>query len=162
VRDLLFVGTVGGAPAIGAPKTAAGRRAVSLLPTVIVALREHRVRQNAQRLKLGPIWQDHDLIFPTGIGTPINPNNLPRDILRLIRQAGVPRICIHDIRHTYATLALEGGANLIGVSRQLGHAKPSITSDLYGHVTAHMQQQVTDTIGAVLFGEQLPAAIHSR
>jgi integrase len=92
----------------------------------------------------------------------MNPNNLARDFDKLCERAGVPRIRIHDIRHTYATLALEGGANLIGVSRQLGHAKPSITSDLYGHVTAHMQQQVTDTIGAVLFGEQLPVAIHSR
>lgn len=116
------------------------------------ALRLHRARQEEQRIEAGPAWQDHDLIFPTRLGTPINPNNLARDYNRLIELAGVPRIRIHDQRHTYATLALERGANLLGVSRQLGHARPSTTSDLYAHVTAAMQQQVTDTMGDVLFG----------
>lgn len=64
----------------------------------------------------------------------------------------MPRIRIHDQRRTYATLTLERGANLLGVSKQIGHAKPRTTSDLYAHVTAAMQQQVTDTLGDVLFG----------
>jgi integrase len=84
--------------------------------------------------------------------TPINPNNLTRDYDRLVLLAGVPRIRVHDQRHTYATLALERGANLLGVSKQLGHARPSTTGDLYAHVTAAMQQQVTNTMEDVLFG----------
>jgi len=90
--------------------------------------------------------------LPYKVGTPINPNNLTRDYDRLVELAGVPCIRVHDQRHAYATLALERGASLLGVSKQLGHARPSTTGDLYAHVTTAMQQQVTNTMVDVLFG----------
>lgn len=152
LRVVQAVGLVCGTTSIHEPKTKNARRTMPVPPAVVAPLRLHRARQEEQRIEAGPAWQDHDLIFPTRLGTPINPNNLARDYNRLIELAGVPRIRIHDQRHTYATLALERGANLLGVSRQLGHARPSTTSDLYAHVTAAMQQQVTDTMGDVLFG----------
>jgi len=58
---------------------------------------------------LGAAWRDHDLVFPTSIATPINPNNLVRDYNRLVERAGVPRIRIHDQRHTHASLMLQMG-----------------------------------------------------
>jgi integrase len=144
-------------PHVTDPKSRSGRRSMSLPAPVVAALREHRVRQVEHRLKIADLWTDHGLVFCTGFGAPVHPNTLRRIFGRLCAQAGVPQIRIHDIRHTYATLALESGADLLGVSRQLGHSKPSITSDIYAHVTDRMQQRVTDTMGAVLFGETAPS-----
>jgi integrase len=124
---------------------------------VVAALKGHRERQGAHRRTIADLWQDHGLVFCTGFGTPLHPNSLRRVFGRLCAEAGVPVIRIHDIRHTYATLTLESGANLLAVSRQLGHSKPSITSDIYAHVTARMQDQVTAAIDAILFGETPPS-----
>jgi integrase len=133
------------------PKTKSSRRPVGIPREVTDALREHQCDQNERCDKLGALWQENDLVFASEVGTPINPRNLPRDYDRLVTLAGIPRIRIHDLRHTYTTLALEHGANLLAVSKQLGHAKTSTTTDVYGHVSERMQQQVTDTIRAALF-----------
>ena len=101
---------------------------------------------------MGDLWQDNGLIFRSDVGTPIWPDNITRTYNRLIERAGMPRIRIHDTRHTYATMALKSGANLLAVSRQLGHARPSTTSDTYGHIDSEMQREVSDVVGGVLFG----------
>jgi integrase len=139
-------------PHIKEPKTKSSKRPVGIPPHVVDALKQHRVWVKEMRLQAGSLWQEHDLVFPSAVGTPIDPTNLPRDYNRLIAKAGVPRIRIHDLRHTYCTLALERGADLLGVSKQLGHARPSTTTDQYGHVTKRMQDQVTATVGDALFG----------
>jgi integrase len=150
VRQTVTV--VQGAPHVGPPKSRSSRRAVPVQAHVIAALREHRARQKAQRLALGPLWQDNDLVFASAVGTPINPNNLTRDYNRWVTQAGVPRIRIHDQRHTHVTLALAAGANFKAVSQRVGHAKPSITLDLYAHVLPEQHLDVSDRVGAALFG----------
>jgi integrase len=91
-------------------------------------------------------------VFATAVGTPINPNNVTRDYNRWVAQAGVPRIRIHDLRHTHITLALASGANLKAVSQRVGHAKTSITMDLYAHVLPEQHLDVSDRVGAALFG----------
>ena len=134
------------------PKTDASRRTVAVDPALTAALRLHRAAQNERRLQLGDAWSDHGLIFPSAVGTPIWPDNITRDYNRLIERTGVPRIRVHDQRHTFASLALKHGANLLAVSRQLGHARPSTTSDIYGHIDSAMQRAVSDVVGGVLFG----------
>ena len=150
VRQTVTV--VRGAPHVGPPKSKSSRRAVPVPAQVMAALREHRARQNAQRLSLGALWQDNDLVFATAVGTPINPNNLTRDYDRWVKRAGVPRIRIHDQRHTHVTLALAAGANIKAVSQRVGHAKTSITMDLYAHVLPEQHLDVSDRVGAALFG----------
>ena len=132
LRVVQAVGMINGSPRIHEPKTKSARRTLPIPPALVAALRAYRDVQKEQRRIAGPAWQEHGLILATQVGTPINPNNLTRDYNRLIELAGVPCIRIHDQRHTYATLALERGASLLGVSKQLGHARPSTTSDLYG------------------------------
>src|SRR5205823_9706634 len=116
-----------GHAAFSQPKTPRSRRSASLLDPITLALREHKRRQNAQRLALGATWQDHDLVFCTGLGTPINPDNLKVDYDRLVKLAGVPRIRIHDLRHTRITLAIQQGAPIKLVSEEAGHSHVSIT-----------------------------------
>src|SRR5437667_5680125 len=80
------------------------------------------------------------------------PYNLRRDYDRLVKLAGVPRIRIHDQRHTHVTLALQAGAPMGAVSKRVGHSRTSITMDLYAHVTEDMQPEAANTINAALFG----------
>ena len=102
---------------------------------------------------LGGSWHDHDLIFATIDGKPLNPNNLYRKLNATIKKAGVPKIRIHDLRHSHATL-LAAGQPLKVVSERLGHAKTSITLDTYAHIPPGMQEGAVDALGVILFGEE--------
>ena len=143
-----------GASHIGPPKTKSARRGITVQPEVLDALKEHRRAQNERRLAVGPSWQDHDLVFSTGIGTPINPGNLDRDFYRLVGRAGVPRIRIHDLRHTNVTLTLRETADIKAVSQRVGHANVSITLGTYAHVLPDQHQEVAKKVGRALFGQR--------
>jgi integrase len=124
------------------PKTSSGRRTLQLGEGTIQALREHSEFQHIQKEIAGKRWQDNDLIFPSKIGTPLNPSNLRLDFNRVLERAGVPRVRFHDLRHTSASLMLNNGIPVIVVSKILGHSKPSITLDIYGHLYNEMQGDV--------------------
>lgn len=136
------------------PKTAAGRRTVSLHPEMVAALRRRRTAQKEERLLAGSAWQDGGLVFTTALGTLIHPRNLSRDFQVAIRRAGVPQIRLHDLRHTAATLALVGGAHPKQVQEMLGHARVAITLDVYSHVSEQMHAETAERIGRQLFGSQ--------
>jgi integrase len=129
-----------------APKTRAGRRTIALGSLTVEALKNHYDLQVAERSAAGDGWTEHGLIFPTSVGTPISPRNLLRDFRKLLRRAGLPRIRFHDLRHTSASLMLNHGVPLIVVSRRLGHARPSITLDIYGHLIPSMQAEAAEAI----------------
>jgi integrase len=106
-------------------------------PKTIRQLSAHRKRQDAERLDKR--WKEHDLIFPSARGTPLDHRNLFREFKDLLKSSGLPDIRFHDLRHTAATLMLLNGIPLLVVSRRLGHAKPSVTLDVYGHYLPGMQ-----------------------
>ena len=145
------VGALRGKAEIKPPKTKSSRREVPLPPPVVALLKEHKRWQNERRLALGEAWQDYGLVFPSAIGTPINPDNLTRDFHRLVQLAGVPRIRIHDQRHTFVTLTLARGANLKAVSEAIGHSDVGITLGTYAHVLREQRADVADKASAALF-----------
>ena len=147
------VGLLHGRTEIKPPKSASSPRAIPIQPEIVAALREHRARQDERRGLVGGVWEDHDLVFAAANGKPINPDNLRRDYDRLVKQAGVPRIRIHDQRHTHVTLALASGANIKAISRRIGHANTSLTLDVYAHVLPEQHTEVADKVGAILFGD---------
>jgi integrase len=105
------------------PKTRASRRAVPLGASAVEALRRHRVTQAGERMRRCPLWQDHDLVFPSAVGTPLDGGNLLQNIhYPLLMRAGLPRLRFHDMRHTAATLMLEQGVHPKIVAERLGHA----------------------------------------
>jgi integrase len=71
---------------------------------------------------------------------------------RHVELAELPRIRLHDLRHTWATLALGAGVHPKIVSERLGHASIAITLDVYSHVSAGMQHDAADTVAALLSG----------
>lgn len=141
---------IGKAFTLGEPKTAHSRRRIALSASMVEHLKSHRTNQKAEKVKAGPAWKEHELVFPNIYGGVMVPDNLAKRIFkRLLRKAALPDMRFHDLRHTAATLLLARGENPKVVSEMLGHADISITLRIYGHVTPTMQKSaasVMDTI----------------
>jgi integrase len=148
---------IGSALRFHEPKTASGRRVIPLPPECVVALKAHRARQNERRLMLGPLWQDHDLVFTVGDGGPVAPRNLIRRFKDLTKRADLPPIPFHGLRHAHATALLRDGISAKVVSERLGHASIALTLDTYSHVLPDMQAPAVAAISAALFGEHAGA-----
>ncbi|MGK2964451.1 MAG: tyrosine-type recombinase/integrase, partial [Tepidiformaceae bacterium] len=133
----------------GEPKTRAGRRSVRLSAVSVAYLRTHRAAQNEHRLRIGPAWNDNDLVFTSAVGTPIEEARVTRLFQRDLDRAGLPRIRMHDLRHTAATLLIEEGVNMKAVQAALGHATIGITMDTYAHVTPAMQDSVAEAMDRI-------------
>ncbi len=136
------------------PKTQNSKRSITIAPFALEALKQHRVRQLEAKLKAGPVWQEHDYVFCTSIGTHLNPS---KDILdqlkRLLEKADLPDIRFHDLRHSTATLLLSVGVHLKVVQEILGHSQISMTLDVYSHVLPSMQQEAIGKLDRALQGE---------
>ena len=76
--------------------------------------------------------------------------HLFRDEVGIEVDAGLPRIRFHDLRHTAASLMLNNGVDVLIVSKRLGHSKPSITLDVYGHLIPSSQEKAADLIDALI------------
>jgi integrase len=121
------------------PKTRAGWRMIQIGPESLHQLEQHRKHQDREKIRGG--WNENDLVFPSVTGDPTDQRALHKIFKRLLIKANLPEIRFHDLRHTAATLMLLNGIPLIVVSRRLGHSKPSVTLDIYGHYLPGMQKQ---------------------
>lgn len=145
--------TGGPAYAEAEPKTEKGRRSILLPSLALEALKGHRVRQLAEKLKAGPAWQEHDYVFCTTVGTHLNPTRDMLDLLKqLLNKAGLLDIRFHDLRHSLATAVLGLGTNPKIVQEVLGHAAISMTMDIYSHVLPTMQQEAMSRLNEALRG----------
>ena len=114
---------------LGPPKTPNSVRTLYLAPEFQAMLAEHREKQRLEASATRG-WVDHGLIFPTQSGTPTRYRNLMRHYLTLIEKAGVPRINLHGLRHTYTTQALRVLPPKV-VAEVLGHADVQLTLQVY-------------------------------
>jgi integrase len=134
------------------PKTARSRRSVSLDPETVAALREHRRKQNEERLRAGEVWSgEGDFVFTDELGRPVHPSALSRLFTSYVRRADLPAIRLHDLRHTYATVALGAGVHPKIVSERLGHATTAVTLDLYSHVTPTIDAEAAALVANKIF-----------
>jgi integrase len=122
-------------------KTRKSKRQVSISPFVIEKLKKHLRQQKSLTKRLSEAYQNNGLVFTTFNGNPKDPNNVLREFNRYIKQANVPKISIHDLRHLHATLMLKFGENPKVVSERLGHSRVGITLDIYSHVTSDLQNE---------------------
>jgi integrase len=136
---------------VGSPKTARGRRTVALDPGTVAALREHRKRQAAERLLMGAGFSDHGLVFCMPDGGPLHPERFSRTFSRQTARAGLPAIRLHDLRHTWASLALQNRVHPKIVQERLGHANVSITLDVYSHVSEGLHDDAASRIASMIF-----------
>jgi integrase len=118
------------------PKTRHGKRNVPLAQGLV-----HDLRLHLQALDGSP----DALVFPSGRGTALDPDTLRRVWLRaLMEEVGAHGCGFHALRHTYASLQLAGGANLLQLSRVLGHHSPAFTLSVYCHLLEGDQPPALD------------------
>jgi integrase len=135
----------------GTPKTRAGRRTIALDQTSVLALREHRKQQLEERLALG-IGQS-ELVFCREDGRPLYPSTFSNTFVELVAASGLPKIRLHDLRHTWASLALAAGVPAKNVSERLGHSGIAITLDIYTHTTPDQDEQAAQAVANLVFGD---------
>ena len=127
------------------PKTKNAYRTLPLAEDTIGVLK-------AQKQKTG----DSPWVFPSPTGRPISPDSVLHMLHRVLKRAGLPRVRFHDLRHTFATLALQNGVDVKTVSGMLGHFSAGFTLDTYAHVTTASQRQAAKTMGSILSGSLQP------
>lgn len=124
------------------PKTKASRRTVELSDELISELK---------RWKLRCPKGEHDLVFPTSAGGPMDAT----DVLRLglypaLRRAGIRQVRFHDLRHSFASNLLAAGVDAVTVSRALGHASPHITMTIYAHALPNARRGTAEKMAQLM------------
>lgn len=134
------------------PKTQFGNRVIALGPVTLEKLRDQQQRLELEKAIAGSRWQENDLVFPTVIGTPLDPHNLLKEFKQLLKQAGLPLMRFHDLRHTSVTLVLnELGAPVREAQHRAGHASPSTTINIYcGTATTKADEEVAQSLDALI------------
>jgi integrase len=126
------------------PKTTASRRKIVLPQFVLEVLKQHKTYQDEARQKAGTAWQDHDLVFCNTIGGFQDVKHLRLSFKRLLKEAGLPEIRFHDLRHSAATILLSMGVNVKVIQELLGHSQISMTLGIYSHVLPGMQHEAME------------------
>lgn len=117
-------------------------RTVAAAPSVMAQLRQHKVIQAQQRLQAGSAWSNpDDLVFTDPIGGHLTKSSVYREFKVVARSIGRPDARFHDLRHSYAVVALRSGDDIKTVQNNLGHATAAFTLDVYGHVTDSMKKE---------------------
>ncbi len=133
------------------PKRKNSRRTITLTARAAEALRDHRARQNEERLRLGSLWEDRNLVFPNQVEKPMNADNLyHRGFKPLLQKAGLSGFTFHSLRHTCATLLVSKNVNPKIVSEMLGHATIAQTMDTYSHVMPGMGDVAAEALESAL------------
>lgn len=130
------------------PKTKRSRRTIALDPATLAALKTHRANQNAERLAWGPAWSDTGLAFTRENGEAIHPQSLSDAFEAHVKRLGLPKLSLHGVRHSYATLALASGMKPWDLSDRLGHASIAFTLQVYRHAIPAAQ----DAAAAFILG----------
>jgi integrase len=140
----------GYATMLSTPKTKKGRRLIVLDQATVSALRKLRARQMKNSLGKGIPWQQSQPVFVTEDGHPYHPERVSKLFAQAAKRDGLPRIRLHDLRHTYATLALSAGVHPKIISERLGHANIAITLDCYSHCLPTLSEEAAARVAALV------------
>jgi len=142
---------------VKAPKTRHGRRTISLPVHIVTELRQHWREQQELRLAMGLGKAPDDTpVFATPDGGYMNQGTVTRQWTEQVAAIGMPGVKLHSLRHTHASMLIAGGVDVLTVSRRLGHASPTITLNVYGHLI-HGGDDRAAQIVAAAFGSKMVA-----
>lgn len=141
---------VGGQLRFVPPKTEDSARTVPLPDFCLTALKAHAKRQRDERDEAGGDWQDYGLVFPTRIGTPMEPDNLRRSWGRICTVAGLTGVRFHDIRHTCVSLLLALDVPPHVVRDIVGHSDIGVTMTIYAHASLDEKRAALRKLGDAL------------
>ena len=134
----------------GEPKTPMSRRKIMLPNFVTEILKRHQISQREMRHRAGPTWTENQLVFCNPSGGYIAPPTLRKHFGQVLKEAGLPHMRFHDLRHSAATLLLSMGVNPKVVQEILGHSTISMTLDVYSHTLPSMQTEAMSKMNDLL------------
>lgn len=149
------------------PKTPSGNRTISCPDIVIDLLSEWKTEQKETMLTLGTAWEglrgadfDRNFIFITATGRQMHPESPTKAFRKTIARINatlppdeqLPKITLHGLRHTSATLSIAEGADIVTTSKRLGHSKVSTTLDIYAHALKTQDRKIADSLQNALIG----------
>jgi len=139
--------------AFKAPKTIAGRRAVSIPPSIVAELRNHWREQQEQRLALGigKAGAD-DLVFARPDANPWPPDSLTTAWAKTIAALKLPKVTLHALRHTHVSQLIASGLDVVTVSRRIGHSNPTVTLTVYAHLFGNTDDRAAAAVETALAG----------
>jgi integrase len=132
------------------PKTQASRRVIPLSEETVRVLEAHRERLKLERAAVGARWHESGIVFPSEVGTLMNPSNLSGMFKALLRKADVPDIRFHDLRHTSASFMFLKNVSAKAVSHRLGHTNTAFTQNTYIHLFDEQKQAAAINLTDVL------------
>lgn len=133
-----------------APKSENSRRTVRLPAIAAVALLEHRRKQLDEQLAKGWKVDGWNLVFRTLVGTPMDQTKVLRQFQKLLKFAGLPKMRIHDLRHSAASILIAQGVGGKEIAYLLGHASEYFTLQVYGHLMEESKQAVANKMDDAL------------
>ncbi|MGZ3147299.1 site-specific integrase [Lentzea chajnantorensis] len=132
----------------GDTKTRKSRRTLAMPTRCVEALKTHRTYQDARRKLAGARWQEHDLVFASKVGTPLDSHNVRRAFRRVVNAAGLvgkewtPR----EMRHSFVSVLSASGVKLEDIARLVGHSSTTVTETVYRHQIVPVMQQAAITM----------------
>jgi integrase len=131
------------------PKSRSSRRTVILSDAATKALREHHERQLETARLLESAWMSSDMVFTAALGGPVDPSAVNAYFNDALKRSGLPRIRVHDLRHTAASLLLAEGIHPKVVQEILGHSSISLTLGTYSHVLPSLHTEAAKKLDAL-------------
>ncbi len=131
------------------PKTEKSIRYISLPQETTALLREHLRAQLQQRFAMGDRWHNRDFVFTQENGEPMHPDSVTDWLNKFSKRHDLPHINPHAFRHTMASILYFNGVDSISISKRLGHAQPSTTTNIYAHIIEEADKKNADVIADV-------------
>ena len=137
---------ISGRSSLVPPKTKAGHRQIKLGPETLKRLTALRAQQEQMKVAAGDQWHENGMVFTSTVGTFLDQSKVSREFKKVLKNAGLPLIRFHDLRHTSISFLLEMGMPVNTVQQRSGHSKASVTTDIYGHPMEHSQEEAAEKI----------------
>ena len=137
---------------LSTPKTPMSIRKIAIDDKTVEMLKKHKEEQDKAKAIVLGAWQHPEMVFTSATGHYYDRTLLNTQFRRFLsKHPELPKISIHGLRHTNASLLILKGENLDAISKHLGHASADITSRVYAHMLAEVRTRISDTISSILY-----------
>lgn len=137
------------------PKTKSSVRYISIPAETTQMLRQYKLWQTEEILRLGTYYQRNDYLFSQDNGQPMRPDSVTQWLSKFSRRHRLPHLNPHAFRHTMTSMLIFGGMDTVSVSKRLGHSQVSTTTDIYAHTIAEADRRNADLLGEILLKRAL-------
>jgi len=132
--------------------TAKSNKPRTITPATFDSLKKHKATQEGWKNHASDAWNDSDYVFTNELGEHLKHVTVYKNYKRIVSDLGIPSARYHDLRHSYAVVALMSGDDVKTVQENLGHHTAAFTLDVYGHVTEEMKRNSAARMDAFIKG----------